>query len=62
MNARYIEIKLAKCTLFLTQEEIQKLLKNEPAIWGEALKRGKYILRSRKQKEREQAKALEVTE
>ena len=59
MKDRYIEINLTKCTLFLTQAEMQKLLNNEPAIWSEALKRGKYILRSRKQREREQAKALE---
>jgi hypothetical protein len=50
---RLIEIKLPKCTVFLTQNEIQALLRNDVDIWKESLKRGKYILRNRKQKQRE---------
>ena len=45
---RLIEIKLPKCTLFLTTGEIEYLLKLDPDIWARALKRGKGILRVRK--------------
>jgi hypothetical protein len=47
-----IEIKLPKCTVFLTPNEIQQLLKHDVDIWKESLKRGKGVLRSRKQKAR----------
>jgi hypothetical protein len=50
---RLVEIKLPKCTVFLTPNEIQALLRYDIDIWQESLKRGKYILRHRKQKQRE---------
>ncbi len=53
-----IEIKLPKCTLFLTKGEIQQLLRHDLDIWQESLKRGKYILRSRKQRQRESNKEV----
>ncbi len=52
-----IEVKMPKCTLFLTNGEMQQLLKHDPDIWKNSLQRGKSILRSRKQKAREYEKA-----
>ena len=49
----YIEVKLPGCTAFLTNNEIQTLLRSDMRLYKESLKRGKYILRSRKQKQRE---------
>lgn len=54
---RLIEIKLPKCTVFLTKNEIQQLLKHDVDIWRESLKRGKYIKRGRQQRHREREKA-----
>lgn len=54
MSELYVEIKLPKCTVFLTPQEINGLLRNDPILWKESLRRGKYILRSRKQQQREQ--------
>ncbi|OKL35378.1 hypothetical protein [Domibacillus mangrovi] len=51
MEKGFIEIKLLGHTVFLTADEVQQLLKKDKAIWSEAIKRGKYILRSRKQRE-----------
>lgn len=51
-----IEVRMPKCTLFLTHGEMQQLLKHEPVIWRNSLQRGKHIIRSRKQKERENLK------
>ncbi|RDY67297.1 hypothetical protein DXT76_19580 [Halobacillus trueperi] len=48
-----IEIKLPGHTVFLTHDEMKVLLRSNPNVWKESIKRGKYILRSRKQKERE---------
>ncbi|GGB42475.1 hypothetical protein GCM10011409_20060 [Lentibacillus populi] len=50
---KYIEVKLSKCTAFLTHDEIQSMLREHPVIYKESLKRGKYIMRSMKQKQRE---------
>jgi len=55
-NEKLIEAKLPKCTVFLTQSEMMQLLKHDPEIWKNALQRGKYILRSRKQRMREEEK------
>lgn len=43
---QYIEIKLTKCRLFLTEAELQKLLSRDPALWKKALKRGKAVQRA----------------
>jgi hypothetical protein len=56
MDKSLIEIKLPSYTVFLTQDEIQSLLRQDKVIWNESIKRGKYILRSRKQRNREQQK------
>jgi hypothetical protein len=47
-----IEVRLPKCRLFLTEEEVQRLLKHDPALWEAALKRGKMITRARRRRER----------
>jgi hypothetical protein len=48
-----IEIKLSGYTIFLTHKEMATLLSKNKPIWKESIKRGKYILRCRKQRERE---------
>lgn len=49
-------IQLEKCVVVLTSKEINKLLQHDTALFTTGLKRGKYYLRGKKQKEREQAK------
>lgn len=49
-----IEVRLPKCRLFLTEEEVQGLLKHDPELWEAALKRGKAITRARQRRERQQ--------
>jgi len=44
---RYVEIKLTKCRLFFTEQELQQLLAHEPELWQEAIKRGKAFIRAR---------------
>lgn len=51
MAEEFIEIKLPGCTVFLTPQEIKGLLRSDPILWKESMRRGKYILRNRKQKE-----------
>lgn len=53
---KFIEIHLTKCTVFLTEAELQKLLQSNPSLYKESLVRGKYINRYRKQKLREEKK------
>ncbi|MBT9171746.1 MAG: hypothetical protein DDT21_00115 [Syntrophomonadaceae bacterium] len=36
-----IEIKLAKCLLLLTEQELQTLLARDQTLWQTALRRGK---------------------
>lgn len=50
---RYIEIKLTKHTLFLAEQELRHLLSLNPELWAIAIRRGKAILRGRKEKARE---------
>ena len=47
-----IELKLTKCTLFLTEQEINSLLAQNPALWEIAIQRGKAILRHEQAKQR----------
>lgn len=42
-----IEIRLTKCKLFLTEDELISLLAKDAGLWQIALKRGKGISRSR---------------
>lgn len=44
---RFIEIKLKKCVVFLTDDELSKLLQSNPELFKEGLKRGKAIKRRR---------------
>lgn len=53
---RLIEVKLTGCTVFLYPDEIQTLLQRDTDLFKEGLKRGKGILRHRKQKQRETLK------
>ena len=52
----YIPIKLTKCILYLSEQEINNLLKHDMDLWATALRRGKAIPRAEKQKKREQEK------
>jgi hypothetical protein len=57
---KLIEVKLPKYTVFLTSNEIQSLLRQDVTIWQESIRRGKYILRARKQRGREYEKSKET--
>ena len=52
----FIEIKLPKCVVYLTPDEIKGLLQKDTELYMTALKRGKGISRKRKQKSRERQK------
>jgi hypothetical protein len=49
---RYIELKLTKCRLFLTEAELISLLAKDQKLWKEGIRRGKHILRWRKEQTR----------
>jgi len=51
-----IEVKLTRQTLLLTEKEIISLLALKPELWETAIRRGKGVLRARKNVNR-QAKA-----
>ncbi|MDF9408271.1 MAG: hypothetical protein A4E52_00436 [Pelotomaculum sp. PtaB.Bin013] len=53
MRQKYVEIRLTKCRLFLTEPELQNLLSLNPLLWKEGIRRGKYILRARAAKGRQ---------
>lgn len=42
---RMIEVKLTKCVLYLTEAELINLLAKDPAIWQQAIQRGKAFKR-----------------
>ncbi|MCL6612476.1 MAG: hypothetical protein K6T66_13125 [Peptococcaceae bacterium] len=44
---KYIEIRLTKYRLFLTEAELTALLAQNPELWAEAVRRGKAITRAR---------------
>jgi hypothetical protein len=50
---KFIEISISKCKLFLSEEEILYLLKKDMGLFKEGILRGKAIMRSDKQRERE---------
>lgn len=50
---KFLEIRLTKCRIFLTEQELTGLLSREPSLWAEALKRGKAISRTRAAAERQ---------
>lgn len=43
----FIEIKMRRYTLLLTEIEMQNLLSPNPILWQEGIKRGKGILRAK---------------
>lgn len=49
---RLIEIRLTKCRLFLTEPELVSLLARDPELWKVAVKRGKAIIRARRERRR----------
>ncbi|MCL6448263.1 MAG: hypothetical protein K6U04_08950 [Armatimonadetes bacterium] len=51
MAEQFITIKLTKCLLFLTEDEVLSLLRANPLIWERALRRGKFIRRAAKARE-----------
>lgn len=53
---KLIEVKLHGATAFFTNGELLSLMKFDKEIYERALKRGKGILRARKQKQREEDK------
>ena len=56
---RFIELQLPGCRVFLTVEEINRLLQRDPALFAEGLRRGKAIMRARKAREREEGRILQ---
>jgi|GEM_PF-1956768 len=42
---KMIELKLTKCTLYLTEQELNSLLAQDPALWEAAIRRGKAFKR-----------------
>ena len=48
----YIEIQLPKCRVFLTPDEINRLLQQDLELFATAIRRGKAIIRARKARER----------
>ncbi|WP_338826274.1 hypothetical protein MTBGP_09770 [Moorella thermoacetica] len=57
---RYIEIKLTKYTIILTEKELLFLLSQDINLWREAIRRGKAILRARTERAREVTKDKQV--
>jgi hypothetical protein len=56
--SRYLEIKLQRCLVCLTEKELLALLAREPGLWALSLRRGKGVTRGRKAAAREAARAL----
>lgn len=53
---RFIEIRLPKCVLYLTAQEIQSLLKHDMELWKTAIGRGKAFTRAANRKDQEAKK------
>lgn len=53
---KLVEVKLHGATAFFTNSELLTVMKFDEEIYTRALKRGKGILRARKQKQREKVK------
>jgi hypothetical protein len=50
--SRLIEIRLTKCRLYLTEQELIGLLARDHELWKAAIKRGKAIIRARRERRR----------
>lgn len=57
---KYIEIRLTKCRLYLTEPELVRLLQRDPALWREAIRRGKWARRAAANERRELKHISEV--
>jgi hypothetical protein len=53
-----ISIRLPRCVVVLTANEVLALLQEHPDIWQEGLKRGKGLLRARQAEKREHERKL----
>lgn len=51
--SQYLEIKIQRCLVLLTEKELLTLLARDPNLWALALRRGKGVMRSRAARERE---------
>lgn len=51
-----LEIKLPKCVLYLTEQELTGLLAKDPELWKTSLKRGKAFTRAGQTRERVERK------
>jgi len=45
---KLIKVKMTKTILFLYEHELVRLLARDPALWREAIRRGKFALRQRR--------------
>jgi len=45
---KYIAVKLHRCTVFLTTEEAERLLRLGPELYGEAIEKGRAALKIRR--------------
>lgn len=52
-SPKMIEVKMSKCSLFLTEEEIISLLAKNQALWIKAIGRGKAFLRNKTARKRD---------
>ena len=49
----YIEIRLPKQLLVITEAELNQLLQKDPDLWERCLRRGKFAIRVRKNHHRQ---------
>lgn len=47
-----LEIRMDKATLMLTESELRRLLARDPELWKTAIRRGKVVLRARREARR----------
>lgn len=49
---KWLNIRLSKCLLVLSEKELSSLLSRDQELWNTALKRGKAFTRSRQTRQR----------
>ncbi|GAB6178972.1 hypothetical protein JCM14036_02910 [Desulfotomaculum defluvii] len=49
---KYIAIKVTKCVLYLTEQELTSLLAKDRELWTTAIKRGKAFTRAKESQQR----------
>jgi len=52
-RGKLIEVKMTKTTLYIYEQELSRLLAKDPELWREAIKRGKFALRRKKEQARQ---------